>query len=110
MISLHVYLTPAEGKAAELDSAINDKWMTAMADQPGFISGAALKPFSDEELAELGASVPEHYIEVVSFWSSEEERLAWVARPIHDEVFNEVLAAADGVSYTLQTAENSWNI
>jgi antibiotic biosynthesis monooxygenase (ABM) superfamily enzyme len=110
MISLHVYLTPAAGKEAELDSAISDAWMTAMADQPGFISGAVLKPFSDDALAALQASVPEYAIEVVAFWTSEEERLAWVARPIHDEVFEKVLAAAEGVSFTLQTAPDSWNI
>ena len=62
MISLHVYLNPAAGKEAELDSAISDAWMTAMADQPGFISGAVLKPFSDDALAALQASVPEHAI------------------------------------------------
>ena len=110
MISLHVYLTPAAGKEAELDSAISDAWMTAMAKQPGFISGAVLKPFSDDDLAALQASVPEHAIEVVSFWTSEEERLTWVARPIHDEVFEKVLAAAEGVSHTLQTAPDSWNL
>ena len=110
MISLHVYLSPAEGKAAVLDSAIRDKWMTAMAEQPGFISAATLKPFAESDLARLEAAVPEHYIEVVAFWRSEEERLAWVARPIHDEVFDQVLAAADGVSYTLQTVDNSWNL
>ena len=110
MISLHVYLTPAAGKAAELDSAISDKWLTAMAEQPGFISGAVLKPFAEEDLAELQATVPEHYVEVVSFWQSEEKRLAWVARPIHDEVFNQVLTAAEGVSHTLQTVDNSWNL
>ena len=110
MISLHVYLTPAAGKEAELDSAISDAWMTAMADQPGFLSAAVLKPFSDDDLAALGASVPEYAIEVVAFWTSEEERLAWVARPIHDEVFEKVLAAADGVSFTLQTAHDSWNL
>ena len=110
MISLHVYLNPAAGKEAELDSAISDAWMTAMADQPGFIGGAVLKPFSDDALAALQASVPEHAIEVVSFWDSEEERLAWVARPIHDEVFEKVLAAADGVSHTLQNAHDNWNV
>ena len=110
MISLHVYLTPAAGKEAELDSAISDAWMTAMAEQPGFISGAVLKPFSDDALAALQASVPEHAIDVVAFWTFEEERLAWVARPIHDEVFEKVLAAAEGVSHTLQTAHDSWNL
>ena len=110
MISLHVYLTPADGKEAELDSAISDAWMTAMADQPGFISAAVLKPFSDDALAALEASVPAYAIEVVAFWTSEEERLAWVARPIHDEVFEKVLAAAGGVSFTLQTGHDSWNL
>ena len=110
MISLHVYLTPAAGKEGELDSAVRDRWMAAMADQPGFINAAVLKPFAEGELAKLEAMVPSHYVEVVSFWRSEEERLAWAARPIHDEVFNHVTAAADSVTYTLQTAEESWNL
>ena len=110
MISLHVYLTPAPGKEAELDSAVSDAWMPAMAEQPGFVSAAVLAPFSGDALAALGASVPEHAVEVVAFWTSEEERLAWVARPIHDQVFQEVLDAAESVSFTLQTAEHSWNL
>jgi heme-degrading monooxygenase HmoA len=84
--------------------------MAAMTDQPGFISAAVLKPFAEGELAKLEATVPRHHVEVVAFWRSEEERLAWVARPIHDEVFNQVTAAADSVTYTLQTAKESWNL
>ena len=110
MISLHVYLTPKAGNEQGLESAVRDKWMAAMAEQPGFLSGAMVKPYSDEELAKLEAAKPESAYEVVSFWQSERERAEWVARPVHDQVFSQVLDAAESVSYTLQTVEHSWNL
>ena len=51
MITLNVYLTPREGRAEELKSAVRDKWLAAMAQQPGFLRAAVLKPFPDDELA-----------------------------------------------------------
>mgnify|MGYP001312576628 CR=1 FL=1 len=110
MISLHVYLTPEPGKIAELEDAVVNRWMKAMVEQPGFISAAMLKPFDEQHLAKLEAAVPEHYLEVVAFWKSEEERLAWVARPIHDKVFEYVLSVTSQISHTLKTGEQSWNI
>ena len=110
MISLHVYLTPKNGQETALESAIRDKWMPAMAEQPGFVSAAVVEPFSDEKLAELEAVKPESAFECVAFWQSESERLAWVARPIHDQVFSQVVDASDSVTYTLQTVKESWGL
>ena len=110
MISLHVYLTPKAGKDQELESAVRDKWMAAMAEQPGFLRAATVKPLSDDELAKLEAIKPESTYEVVSLWRSESERQAWVARPIHDQVFSHVLEAAESVTYTVQTVDHSWNL
>ena len=110
MISLHVYLTPKNGNEKVLEASVRDKWMAAMAKQPGFLSGAMIKPYSDQELEKLSAAKPCSPYEVVSFWKSEKERLEWVARPIHDQVFSQVLDAAESVSYTLQTVEDSWNL
>ncbi len=81
-----------------------------MAEQPGFISAAILTPFSDDALAKLEAAEPDKKLEVVSFWRSEEERLEWVARPIHDEVFLPLLDMAEDVSFTLQTVMADWNL
>ncbi|NQW18663.1 MAG: antibiotic biosynthesis monooxygenase [Chloroflexi bacterium] len=110
MISLHVYLNPKDGKTADLESAIRDRWIAAMATQPGFISAAVLTPFSDEALGALGAIKPKTAYEVVSFWKSEELRLEWVARPIHDEVFAPLLELAAEVSFTLNDVPDEWNI
>ena len=110
MISLHVYLTPKPGRDKELESAIRDKWLTAMAEQPGFLSAALVKPFPDDELAKLGAVKPQSAYEAVSFWRSEKERLAWVDRPIHDEVSAYVTEASETYSYSMQTVEHSWNL
>ena len=61
MISLHAYLTPKEGNEEALESAIRDKWIAAMAEQPGFSSAVMLTPFPDEELTKLNApQAPEH--------------------------------------------------
>ncbi len=103
-------MTPKPGKASELEAGIRDNWMGAMAEQPGFLRGVVLKPFSDEELAKLEAAKPLTAFEVVAFWQTEEERLEWVARPVHDEVFLPLLDLADDVSYTLQTVEHDWNL
>ena len=110
MISLHVYLKPKSGMENNLESAIKNRWINEMQIQDGFISAATVKPYSDEELTKLEASSPSHVYEVISFWQSEEQRLDWVAKPIHDEVWEEVINAADDVSYTLQTVEQHWNI
>jgi hypothetical protein len=110
MISLHVYLTPQAGKERELDSAVRDDWLAAMSQQPGFLSAAVVKPFSDEELERLGGLRPEPAIEAISFWSSDNERLEWVATPLHDQVFAKVVEASDSVTYTLQTVEQDWNL
>jgi heme-degrading monooxygenase HmoA len=110
MISLHVYLTPKAGRERELDAAVRDEWLAAMSEQPGFLSAAVAKPFSDEELDGLGALKPGHALEAISFWRSEGDRLAWVARPIHDQVFAKVIEASESVTYTLQTVEQGWGL
>ena len=38
------------------------------------------------------------------------KRQEWVARPIHDKVFNPLLDLTDKVGYTLQTIEHNWNL
>ena len=70
MITLHVYLTAKPGKESEVEATIRDSWIKAMAEQPGFLHAALLRPFSDEELDALGAMKPSHTFEVVSFWPS----------------------------------------
>ncbi len=81
-----------------------------MSEQPGFVSAAILRPFSDDALAKLEAATPDTELEIVSFWRSEEERLEWVARPIHDEVFLPLLDMAEDLSFTLQTVTDDWNL
>ena len=68
MITLHVYLTAKAGMEDALDAAVSDGWLPAMAEQPGFISAAVVKPFADEELEALQAFKPEAAMEVVCFW------------------------------------------
>lgn len=101
MITLHVYLTPKSGKAENLRSAINDPWISTMAEQPGFVQAALLTPFDDDSSED---------IEVVSYWESEELRLEWVARPIHDQVFASIMETAETVSPTVKTVSNTWNV
>ena len=110
MISLHVYLTPKAGKERELEAAITDTWIAAMAQQPGFVSAALLTPLPEGDLKKLGATRPQHTFEVLAFWNSEQERLEWVARPIHDRVFLPVVALADSVSFTVQQVEHAWGL
>jgi heme-degrading monooxygenase HmoA len=110
MISLHVSLNAKPGKIGDLESAVKDSWLKAMATQPGFISAAVLTPFSDDALDALGASKRATVYEVVSFWKSEELRLEWVARPIHDQVFMPLLDLADDVSFTLNDVAEQWNL
>lgn len=103
MITLHVYLTPKAGQAEALQAAIRDPWISTMAEQPGFIHAAMLTPFGDD----LAGS---NDIEVVSYWESEELRLEWVARPIHDEVFAPIMEHAESVSPTVKTVSERWNV
>lgn len=103
MITLHVYLKPKAGQAEALQAAILDPWINTMAEQPGFIQAAMLTPFGED--AESSDD-----IEVVSYWESEELRLEWVARPIHDEVFGPIMEHAESVSPTVKTVSHSWNV
>ncbi len=100
MITLHVYLTPKPGQAEALQAAILDPWISTMSEQPGFVQAAMLTPFEDEDSED---------IEVVSYWESEELRLEWVARPIHDEVFAPIMEHAESVSPTVKTVSQTWN-
>ena len=72
-----------------------------MAKQPGFVQAAMLTQFDDESSED---------IEVISYWKSEELRLEWVARPIHDEVFASIMDLAETISPTVKTVSNTWNI
>ncbi len=110
MISLHVYMTTKPGNEAALEAAIRDRWIAAMAEQPGFLHAALLKPFSADALDALGAVKPSHAFEVVSFWESEELRLDWVARPIHDQVFMPLLELTEHVAFTLQSVVHRWQL
>ena len=110
MISLMVYLNPKAGRERDLESAVRDKWLAAMSEQPGFVSAAVFTPYSDEALAKVDAVKPQSAYEVIALWRTEGERQAWVARPMHDEVFSQVLDASESVTYTLQTVEHSLNL
>jgi hypothetical protein len=108
MISLNVYLTPKAGRAAELERAIVDSWIAAMARQPGFLWAAMNTAYADAELAALAAAKPAHAYEVVAYWNSEKERAEWVARDIHQEVWPKVAAQAERISYTLFNCDRTW--
>ncbi len=101
MITLHVYLTPKSGKAEALRAAINDPWISTMSEQPGFVQAAMLTPHGDDASED---------IEVVSYWESEELRLEWVARPIHDEVFASITENAETIEPTVKTVSSTWNV
>ena len=110
MISLNVYLTAKPDKTAALEKAIVDIWLDAMNKQPGFLRAAMNTPFTDAELDALEASKPSYTHEVVSYWESEQQRLDWVARDIHQEVWPQIVAHADSISYTLYTCDETWNM
>ena len=101
MITLHVYLTPKTGRAEALQTAIRDTWISTMSEQPGFVQAAMLTVFGDGDSED---------IEVVSYWESEELRLEWVARPIHDQVFAPIMELAESVSPTVKTVHHVWNV
>ena len=101
MITLHVYLTPKSGQPEALQNAIRDTWISAMSEQPGFVQAAMLTPFEDDVSED---------IEVVSYWESEQLRLEWAARPIHDEVFAPIMELAESISATVKTVSHAWNL
>ena len=110
MITLHVYMTAKPGRESELEAGIRDSWISAMSEQPGFLHAALLKPFSDKELDALSGMKPSHTFEIVSFWESEQKRLEWVARPIHDQVFEPLFELTADIKHTLATVEHGWEL
>ena len=109
MISLDVYFNAKDGNTAELERVIVDVWMEAMKQQPGFISASLMTPLPQEELDAMGAAKPPFSHEVISFWENEEQRQAWVARDIHQEVWPQVEAVGDCM-YTVSNCDESWNL
>ena len=101
MITLHVYLTPKSGQAEALQTAIRDTWIATMSEQPGFTRAAMLTAFEDEGSED---------IEVVSSWESEQLRLEWVARPVHDQVFEPIIALAESIESTVKSVSHTWNV
>ena len=67
-----------------------------------------LKKFDDSSLIKAGGKIPENVFEVISYWNSEEERLSWVAKPIHDQVFNPLIEISEEVTVTLQNVKHVW--
>ena len=110
MISLNVYLTAKEGQEAVLETAIKDVWIAAMTQQPGFLRATLNTPFSDEDLAALEANKPDFAYEMVSYWRTEQERVEWVARDIHQEVWPQVIEHCADVSYTLFDCNTTWSM
>ncbi len=110
MISLNVYLTAKEGQEAALETAIKDVWISAMTQQPGFLRATLNTPFSDDDLAALEASKPPFGYEMVSIWRTEQERVDWVARDIHQEVWPQVIEHCTDVSYTLFDCNTTWSM
>ncbi len=110
MIALDVYMNAKDGNDAELERVVIDVWMEAMKQQPGFISASLMTPLPQEELDAMGAVKPPFSHEVLSFWESEEQRQAWVARDIHQEVWPQVEAAAEVIMYTVSNCDTSWNL
>ena len=111
MITLNMRLTAKPGCEAGLNSAIRDKWMKAMAKQPGFIRGVMLKPYEGDAAAKVGLPEQEFTVEVVSFWESEERRAAWAASDIHAEVIayvNDAILPETGKKAVMFTIEEHW--
>ena len=111
MITLNMRLTAKPGREAELSSAIRDRWMEAMAWQPGFIRGVMLKPYEGELAAGIGLPEQDFTFEVVSFWESEEQRAAWAASDIHAEVIayvNDAILPETGKQAVMFTIEEHW--
>ncbi|MDA1280130.1 MAG: antibiotic biosynthesis monooxygenase [Chloroflexi bacterium] len=103
MITLHVYLSPKSGKSDALRAAVQDPWISTMSEQPGFVQAAMLTPFGEN-------ATESDDIEVVSYWESEELRLEWVARPIHDQVFASIMELAETISPIVKTVSADWNV
>jgi len=110
MIALDVYFNAKDGNDTELERVIVDVWMEAMKQQPGFISASLMTPLPQEALDAMGAVKPPFSHEVLSFWESEEQRQAWVARDIHQEVWPQVEAVAEVIVYSVSNCDATWNM
>ena len=110
MIALDVYFNAKDGNDTELERVIVDVWMEAMKQQPGFISASLMTPVPQEALDAMGAVKPPFSHEVLSFWESEEQRQAWVARDIHQEVWPQVEAVAEVIVYSVSNCDATWNM
>ena len=109
MISLNMFFTSKPGREADLASAIRDKWIAEMSKQPGFIRAVMMRPYSEAEMTRMGLTAPDHTFHVATFWEREDDRAAWAASQIHDEVMALVVEAIESRTSSLQTVEHTWN-
>ena len=108
MIVLQIQLSPEQGQEDELEEAVRRRFLPAMSRQPGFVQAYLTRPCSQEVLAAVGARKPSFQFQVTALWNSEEERMAWVARDIHQEVWGEVDGLCAQASALLLDVTQSW--
>jgi antibiotic biosynthesis monooxygenase (ABM) superfamily enzyme len=96
-IELHVDLQVYPGREKEMLEIFHGQFHAAAAKQPGFIDVKMLKLRSA-----LQGSAPSNanYRFVLRF-QSEEERQAWVATPIHQEIWPRIVQTLASKEYTV---------
>ena len=108
MIVLQIQLSPERGREDELEEAVRQRFLPAMSKQPGFVQAYLTRPCSEEILAAVGAQQPSFQFQVTAWWSSEEERKAWVSRDIHQEVWGGVGGLCSQANALLLDVVQSW--
>ena len=108
MIVLQIQLSPEPEREDELEEAVRQRFLPAMARQPGFVQAFLTGPCSDEVLVAVGAQKPSFKFQVTALWNSEEERKDWVARDIHQEVWGEVSGLCSRANALLLDVVQNW--
>lgn len=100
MIRLVVNLRVPESAADDLERYYVDTYAPMLAQQPGFVSAALGKIYSDESLQEIDAERPESNYQLSLDFQTEESRRAWVSDPRHDPAWGHVVQLAEQVRHT----------
>jgi antibiotic biosynthesis monooxygenase (ABM) superfamily enzyme len=95
-IALHVDLQVDPAKEKEMLSVFHGKFHAAAAKQPGFISANIIKLRSA-----LQGSAPHANYRFVLQFQTEEQRQAWVATSIHNQIWPQIEATLASKQYTV---------
>lgn len=99
MIRFRIRLTAKDGNLDSLRRLFDDVFSVAVQQMEGFRSCELLRPYAAQVRGELCEATPDHDLEIELVFDTEQQRRAWVASDLHQEVWPRVRELAESVTH-----------